>query len=227
MMNERALQAATSSKIQNWGTPWDFFAWQRWCWRFTIDACAEAWNKKLKCFWSAKENGLAQPWRKEIVWDNPEYSDRKGRPIVGRWLKHAKHEAVMGGVSVNLVASRHDTDWWRTAVEADNGPLARSYFVPETRVWWCVWRDLLVGTYDHDERLEFDAPPGAVGKDGNPMQTSGALFPSALLIFAARARHRMVKVQPAPRLMAYAPRGSEAAGNKLIGYPLLTYGMPE
>jgi hypothetical protein len=226
-MNERALEAATSTRIQNWGTPADFFAWQRWCWSFTVDACAEKWNAKHRSYWTKRQNGLAQPWRREVAWCNSEYSGENGRPIVGQWLAHGKHEAMHGGVAVHLVATRPDTDWWRKAVEQGNGPLLRSYFVPETRVWWYLWRDVVCGTYNHDERLEFVAPPGATDKRGKPMEVTGALFPSSLIVFAARAHRRRVKVRPGMALERYTPTSKEAKDNGLMGYPLLTWRMPE
>lgn len=206
----RALKPLLSSEVQNYGTPRDFFAWVHWCFRFTVDACAEDWNHKLRRYWTIQDNGLAQSWRREVAWNNCEYDD------VVKWLRHAKHEARMGGVSVNLVAARPDTRWWREAVEADAGRLVRSTFVQETRVWWLLWRELVVGFYNHDERLVFDVPEGTINDKGQPVETTSAPFPSSLIFFAARERVRLAKFQPARALRFHRPTGR----------PDLTWGMP-
>lgn len=243
-MNERVREAMTSSARQNYGTPMEEFSWWNWCFRFTVDACAEKWNAKLRRYWSAKDNGLAQDGRREIVWDNPEYDS------VVKWLKRSKEESILGGVWVNLVASRPDTRWFRDAIEKDMGRLLRSYFVPETRVWWLLWEELVVGVYHHDARLVFDVPPGTLDKKGRPMKSEPAPFPSSLIIHAARARWRIPKLRPASTLRLYQPlkaldlpdsapprlkvladriSAQEAADTVFSGrrLPLLTYRMPE
>lgn len=206
-MKRDTLETLTSSTRQNYGTPRPFIRWLSSFARLQVDVCAESWNAKLRRYFTKRDNGLAQRWRHFIWWNNCQYDQ------VDEWLSYSAHEGMMGGAGFNLVATRPDTRWWRAATEGF-GPLVRSCFVPETRVWWTVWRDLVVGVYNHHKRLVFDVPPGAVDKNGEPVKQESAPFPSSLIIHAARAVRRGVDFGPAKKLMT--PHGVA-----------LTWGMPE
>lgn len=209
-MTSEELRAAHSSDRQNWSTPAPDFAWVHAAFRFTVDVCAEPWNHKLPRYFSKKENGLAQPWRREVWWNNCEYAE------VTAWTAYSKHEAMLGGVGVNLVKACPDTDWFISATERGMGSLLKSYFVPETRVWWTVWRHLTCGVYHHDARIKFEVPAGTRGKKGNLVVPTGAPFPSTLIIHAARKHRRLADFRPAKSL-------------KLPGFqrPNLAWRMPE
>jgi hypothetical protein len=210
----RRRQLMTSAR-QNWGTPRSFYKWVDAGFRFTVDTCAEPWNTKHSRFWSKDDDGLAQDWTREIGWCNPEYDK------VEFWLQKGKHAAKLGGTSVHLVASRVDTDWWRSATEADNGRLRDSYFHQRSRVWWTVWSEITIGIYHHDQRIPFDLPIEekakrvALGKSTD----DGAVFPSSILIFdPPRFRKRLGPPPPT--------RKQADAALERFGRPLLTEGRP-
>lgn len=205
----RQHETLLSSIRQNYGTPRTLTDWLFSFAHCTVDVCAESWNAKLKRYFTFKEDGLRQPWREFCWWNNCQYDQ------VMDWLGHSKHEGVMGGAGLNLVATRPDTRWFRDATENGMGPLQRSYFVPETRVWWHVWKDLVVGIYHHSRRLKFEVPPGTLDKEGRPMKVESAPFPSSLIIHAARAARRKVDFGPAEKL------------ETKHGMPALTWRMPE
>lgn len=212
-MSTLDLEPMMSSVRQNYGTPQPFFRWVNACFNFDVDVCAEAWSAKTKHYFTKATNGLAQSWRELCWWDNCQYDE------VDDWLPYSQHEAIMGGAGVNLVASRPDARWFRGSTESGMGALMRSYFVPQTRVWWMVWQHLIVGVYNHHKRLAFDVPPGTLNKKGQPVKVESAPFPSSLIIHVARASRRKVSLAPARRL--WLPGSTKPA------LPDLTYGMPE
>lgn len=163
------LAALLSSESTEWGTPRPFFRWLHLAFDFTIDVCASATNAKLRRYYDKKANGLARSWARETWWKNPPY----GRQLP-MWMGKAKFEAMnyehTGGCS--LVPARVDTDWWIGTTERELGQLRRSYYVQQTRTWWLVWRDLKVGIYHHDERLQFE---------GQPMEGESSPFPTSII----------------------------------------------
>lgn len=92
---------------QDWATHWDFFKPLNEEFKFTVDGAADAENKKLKRFFSAKEDGLKQDWSNEVVWCNPPY----GRGVPD-WLKKGKESAKQNCISVFLIPSRTNTIWF-------------------------------------------------------------------------------------------------------------------
>lgn len=233
-MRKDLIKAANASERQNYGTPWWLYLWLDWSLHFTRDLAAEKWNAKHPTFWTEADNALCRPWREEIGYLNCEY-----RQIV-RFMRHAKTQAMAGGVVCSLVATRTDTDWYADAVERGAGQLVDSYLVPETRVWWTVWADVVVGVHHVDGKLEFDLPPGTLDeKTGKPKEQNPSFFPSTLIILAARERHRLVELPRWRRPEPYAgqdmhpgfrvkeKRAKRADLKKAIGLPPLTYGMPE
>lgn len=95
-----------SSATDLWATPQDFFDQLNAEFGFTLDVCATADNAKCAKFYTAADDGLAQPWH-GVCWMNPPY----GREI-GKWMAKALQASQQGATVVCLVPSRTDTRWW-------------------------------------------------------------------------------------------------------------------
>lgn len=96
-----------SSVSDEWATPQDVFdALDREFGPFTLDPCATPENAKCERYFTAKENGLNQPWG-GVVFCNPPY----GREI-GEWVKKAHAASCRGATVVCLLPARTDTAWW-------------------------------------------------------------------------------------------------------------------
>jgi phage N-6-adenine-methyltransferase len=83
---------------------------------FDLDVAATAENAKAPRYFTAADDGLAQPWHARAVWCNPPY----GKTSTPRWLEKAETEVGLGHAAlvVCLVPARVSTSWWRAA-EAD------------------------------------------------------------------------------------------------------------
>lgn len=93
-----------------WATPRDRFAeWAAELGPFDLDAAATAENALCDRFFTAEDDGLAQPWS-GTVWCNPPYSN------VARWVEKAHESALNGATVVCLVPARTDTRWWHEHV---------------------------------------------------------------------------------------------------------------
>lgn len=161
-------RAMLSSDSAEWGTPRPFYEWLDRQFAFTVDVCASPLNYKHPRFWTRKDNGLAQSWEGETAWCNPPY----GR-VIGPWGEKARDAAMYErAISVLLVSSRVDTDWWNRYVMSTDrqaGRLLRSWYDDTVRVWWLRWEGLVTGIYHHDERLVFE---GVKEADGAPFPAS-------------------------------------------------------
>jgi site-specific DNA-methyltransferase (adenine-specific) len=116
------MATATSSASPEWPTPqWLVDRLAAEFGPFDLDPAATASNAKAPAFYTAEQDGLAQPW-KGRVWLNPPYGQ-----YVRRWLAKARAEIACGNADlvVALVAARVDTRWWR---ESTRSALVR--FVP-------------------------------------------------------------------------------------------------
>lgn len=165
---KRSLEPMMSSENANWGTPKDFFLWLDAAFSFTVDVCADRKNAKCRRYYDVADDGLSQSWARERFYMNPEYGDQ-----LPRWMRKARLEVTnRGAAGMCLVPSRIETDWYRQAI-APSGPLKTSYYVPDTRMWWCKWAGIIIGQYHHDCRLSFEGMPG-----------TNAPFPSTVLIVA-------------------------------------------
>lgn len=81
--------------------------------RFTLDVAASAENALCPTFYTATDDGLAQPWHGS-VWCNPPYSD------CGAWVKKAHLEWCRPSVwciVMLLPANRTEQGWWQEQVE--------------------------------------------------------------------------------------------------------------
>lgn len=178
-MGARKMDVHYASGTQNWGTPGPVFDPLFRCLRFTVDVCADAKNAKVPRYYDRKADGLRQSWKGETWWCNPPYEN------VDDWTRKGRREALRGSTGMFLVPARVDTRWWNENLLGPAGRLVRSYFVPQSRVWWHVWADLIVGVHFVEGRIPFVLPgkpkPGA-------KKQAGAPFPTALVLLEPTAR---------------------------------------
>ncbi len=83
---------------------------------FTIDVAASPANTKCDRFYTADDDGLAQPWAGERVWANPPYS----YPNLPAWVAKAWQEWKDGTpdlIVMLLPANRTEQQWWQEYVE--------------------------------------------------------------------------------------------------------------
>lgn len=111
--------ALLTSKSVEWVTPLAFFKRLDALFRFDLDACATPENAKAPRYYTAEQDGLAQPWT-GTVWCNPPY----GRAIAA-WVEKAYQSARGGATVVLLVPARTDTRWWQRWCQQ-----GEVYFVP-------------------------------------------------------------------------------------------------
>lgn len=94
---------------------------------FTLDAAANAANRKTPRFYDLETDGLKQRWAHERVWCNPPYSDI--RPWVEKaW---AEHRAGCPLIAMLLPANRCEQRWWQDLIEPfrdGRGPLETRFY---------------------------------------------------------------------------------------------------
>lgn len=78
---------------------------------FTLDPCSNGRNAKCGRWFTAKEDGLKQPWGRERVFMNPPY----GREIYA-WTRKARESAAAGALVVGLLPASTDLAWWHDDV---------------------------------------------------------------------------------------------------------------
>lgn len=96
-----------SSKRGDWKTPFDLYEWLDEQFHFTLDPCADPSNNLgTPKFYTEEDDGLAQSWRNERCYINPEY----GR-VYPKWVMKAYNEVMYGGckLAVILLPARTDT----------------------------------------------------------------------------------------------------------------------
>jgi len=95
------------SNKMNWATPKSFYDKINEEFNFTLDACAEEWNKKCDNYFSKEEDALTKDWTGN-VYMNPPY----GREIP-KFVKKAYEESQKNAnVVVGLIPARTDTKWF-------------------------------------------------------------------------------------------------------------------
>lgn len=104
-------EAMFSTGTEHWSTPDDLFDSLNSIYGFTVDACADTTNYKVKKYYNKKTNGLSQSWQDNVVWVNPPY----GRDIV-EWVNKAYNEVSDSCTVVMLLPSRTDTKWMQDYV---------------------------------------------------------------------------------------------------------------
>lgn len=101
-----------SSKTDQWATPQPFFDILHAEFGFSLDVCANDNNAKCGEYFTEEQDGLCQSWQREApAWMNPPY----GREI-GKWVKKAYEESLLGQTVVCLLPARTDTKWWHDYV---------------------------------------------------------------------------------------------------------------
>ena len=111
---------------------------------FDLDPCATPRSAKCARYFTRLEDGLSQPWTPARVFMNPPF----GREI-GKWMKKAYEESLLGAYVVGLVPARTDTSWWhdyamkgeieflrgRLMFERHDGSTGRAPFPSAVVVW--------------------------------------------------------------------------------------------
>jgi phage N-6-adenine-methyltransferase len=100
--------ALVSSNSVEYPTPPELFAALDAEFGFTLDPRATLENAKCSTYFTAEDDGLAQPWAPHVVFCNPPY----GAQSTGRWVRKAFEEARRGATVVLLIPARVDTRWW-------------------------------------------------------------------------------------------------------------------
>jgi phage N-6-adenine-methyltransferase len=94
---------------------------------FTLDAAANANNRKTPQFFDLESNGLEQSWGSNRVWCNPPYSDI--RPWVEKaWWENRKDCPL---IVMLLPANRCEQRWWQDWIEPyrdGRGPLETRFY---------------------------------------------------------------------------------------------------
>lgn len=99
-----------SSESSEWETPKNLFDHYDSIFQFQLDVCASKNNKKVRQYISKNVDGLSCAWQ-HVNWMNPPY----GREI-GKWIKKAFDESLLGNTTVCLLPARTDTKWWQDYV---------------------------------------------------------------------------------------------------------------
>jgi phage N-6-adenine-methyltransferase len=102
------------SVVTEWETPDDLFASLDREFRFTIDVCATAGNRKVETFYSKEDDALTQPWNGR-VWCNPPYK----RGLTEKFIKKGVDEVSSNEaceLAVFLLPSRTDTQWFHECI---------------------------------------------------------------------------------------------------------------
>ena len=105
--------AAYSSERNDWETPPDIFERCNSIWHFNLDAASSDENALCDRHYTLKDDGLNLSWggSQGRVWCNPPY----GREI-GKWVKKAYEESLLGTIVVMLLPARTDTKWFHDYV---------------------------------------------------------------------------------------------------------------
>lgn len=82
---------------------------------FTLDAAANAANRKAPAYFDLAADGLSLSWDNHVVWCNPPYSN------IPAWVAKARFEVFLGDcrrVVMLLPANRTEQRWWHDHVES-------------------------------------------------------------------------------------------------------------
>jgi site-specific DNA-methyltransferase (adenine-specific) len=110
-MDTQTQKIMFSSKSDLWGTPQNLFNKLNRKYKFTLDPCATAENRKCEKYYTIEQNGLTKAWKDEVVFVNPPYSN------IGEWVAKAHYESTHNGATVvMLIPARTDTRYWHDYV---------------------------------------------------------------------------------------------------------------
>jgi len=151
-----------SSKSNEWRTPKWLFNQLNAEFSFDLDAAADKDNALCARFYTAADDALKQNWAKDAksIWLNPPY----GR-LIGRFVTKAFEETTADPslTVVMLIPARTDTKWWHACCA--HGEMR-----------------MLKG------RLKFENAALPSWREDRQFKLSPAPFPSAVVIFGARAK---------------------------------------
>lgn len=100
-----------STGTEHWSTPEKFFEQVDSIFNFTLDACADTTNYKVKNYYNKKQNGLAQDWSGHTVWVNPPYGkETKDWVAKASEIVSEKYSSKVTSI-VMLLPARMDTKW--------------------------------------------------------------------------------------------------------------------
>lgn len=154
---------------------------------FDLDACAAKWNAQCPRFISRQQDVFSTYWRARSVWHNPPYS--RGNLSVHLHLARAR---VLNGTwrrCTNLIPADPSTTWWQQHVARPEGRALEAEWLHgqlptelanATRY---VSEGLITTVAFVAERLPFDGPDGPVGGDVDDRRPTGAMQPSAVVVF--------------------------------------------
>lgn len=97
-----------SSKLDSWATPQEFFNKLNEAYHFDIDVCAAKDTAKCEKFFTKENSCLDKTWGEgNVCFMNPPY----GREI-GKFIKKAYEQSLIGTKTICLLPSRTDTKWF-------------------------------------------------------------------------------------------------------------------
>jgi phage N-6-adenine-methyltransferase len=106
--NHMAIHSALyTSRSDEWPTPRSFFEALNDEFKFTLDPCATQKNAKCVRFFTQRDDGLAQDWRRHRVFCNPPYGK-----MMRAWARKCYESSRAGALVVLLAHSRTDTRWF-------------------------------------------------------------------------------------------------------------------
>jgi len=155
---------------------------------FDLDACAAHWNAQCRRFVTKEQDIFARHPPSRRCWRNPPYS----RGNLSRHLEHARESLLLGTVEeryVNLVPADPSTDWWRKHIMRPEGRVRSAEWLwrrlpdPLGNATRYVSEALVTTVVLVDGRLPFDGPDGPVGGYPDHRRPTGAMQPSALVVF--------------------------------------------
>lgn len=99
----------SQSSFDHYETPWPVVRMAERLFRveFQLDPCATRLNKKAPTWFSASNDGLAQPWGTAACFVNPPYG--RALPL---WVARCRGAAYLGAHVVALIPPGVATKWW-------------------------------------------------------------------------------------------------------------------
>lgn len=142
----------------NWATPPELFAELDREFHFTLDVCAQEWNKKVDRYFSEADNGLTQDWGQNVCFMNPPYGKE-----LPKWMAKAFESCLKGAKVVCLVPAATDTDWWhRHALRGEIRYLrGRPRFLTLEQKWQQIFSPSVIVIFGESTRAwakPFDKP---------------------------------------------------------------------
>lgn len=162
------IEVHFSSATNEWATPQWLFDQLNVEFHFALDAAATVENAKCARYYTVEMDALKQDWGKDAssIWCNPPYG-RLGPLFIAKGYEQTKLHPHL--TTVFLIPARPDTRWWHS---------------------YCALGEVrfLKG------RLKFESVVGPIREptasvlEGKHAPNNAAPFPSAIIIFGAKAK---------------------------------------